>query len=60
MIKNSDMLYLRRCVELVAEALEAGEDPFGSVLAAADGTRSFPPGPSAFAHDSAGFERSRN
>ena len=29
--------YLRRCVELAAEALEAGDEPFGSVLVAADG-----------------------
>ncbi len=31
------MQYLRRCVELAAEALEAGDEPFGSVLVAADG-----------------------
>jgi tRNA(Arg) A34 adenosine deaminase TadA len=30
--------HLRRCVELAAEALEAGDEPFGSVLVAADGT----------------------
>ncbi|MGK5683892.1 nucleoside deaminase [Actinoplanes sp. URMC 104] len=29
--------YLRRCVELAAEALEAGDHPFGSVLAGPDG-----------------------
>ncbi|MEU7894902.1 nucleoside deaminase [Nonomuraea sp. NPDC049152] len=33
-----DLWHLRRCVELAAEALEAGDDPFGSVLVAADGT----------------------
>ena len=37
MVKNSEMQYLHRCVELAAEALEAGDDPFGSVLVAADG-----------------------
>ena len=36
-MKNSEMQYLYRCVELAAEALEAGDDPFGSVLVAADG-----------------------
>lgn len=30
--------HLRRCVDLAREALEAGDDPFGSVLVAADGT----------------------
>jgi tRNA(Arg) A34 adenosine deaminase TadA len=30
--------HLRRCVELATEALEAGDEPFGSVLVAADGT----------------------
>ncbi|MCY1136714.1 nucleoside deaminase [Actinoplanes sp. Pm04-4] len=29
--------HLRRCVELAAEALEAGDHPFGSVLAGPDG-----------------------
>ncbi|WP_372498235.1 nucleoside deaminase [Streptomyces marispadix] len=33
-----DRRHLRRCVELAAEALEAGDEPFGSVLVAADGT----------------------
>lgn len=38
MIMNeTDMRHLRRCVELATEALEAGDEPFGSVLAAADG-----------------------
>lgn len=31
------MQYLRRCVELAAEAVAAGDEPFGSVLVAADG-----------------------
>ncbi|RMB83020.1 nucleoside deaminase [Streptomyces shenzhenensis] len=38
MVKEHDLPYLRRCVELAAEALEAGDEPFGSVLVAADGT----------------------
>ena len=37
MAKNSEMQYLHRCVELAREALEAGDNPFGSVLVAADG-----------------------
>ena len=32
-----EMRHLRRCVELAAEALAAGDEPFGSVLVAADG-----------------------
>lgn len=38
MLTETDLLHLRRCVELAAEALAAGDDPFGSVLVAADGT----------------------
>jgi tRNA(Arg) A34 adenosine deaminase TadA len=30
--------HLRRCAELAREALEAGDDPFGSVLVGSDGT----------------------
>ena len=37
MINELDRKHLRRCVELAAEALEAGDEPFGSVLVAADG-----------------------
>ncbi|MDN3397493.1 nucleoside deaminase [Psychrobacter sp. APC 3426] len=37
MITDKDMQHLRRCVELAAEALEAGDEPFGSVLVDADG-----------------------
>ena len=37
MIIDNEMIYLRRCVELAAEALEAGDEPFGSVLVDADG-----------------------
>ncbi len=32
-----DLPYLRRCVELAAEAVAAGDFPFGSVLVAGDG-----------------------
>jgi len=38
MIDDTDMPHLRRCVELASEALEAGDEPFGSVLVGADGT----------------------
>ncbi|OIJ98399.1 nucleoside deaminase [Streptomyces colonosanans] len=38
MVKDPELRYLRRCVELATEALEAGDEPFGSVLVAADGT----------------------
>jgi tRNA(Arg) A34 adenosine deaminase TadA len=32
-----DLSHLRRCVELAAEAVDAGDFPFGSVLVAGDG-----------------------
>ena len=35
---EAELQHLRRCVELATEALEAGDEPFGSVLVAADGT----------------------
>ncbi|MFF8863958.1 nucleoside deaminase [Streptomyces sp. NPDC015139] len=38
MVRDSELGHLRRCVELAAEALEAGDEPFGSVLVAGDGT----------------------
>ena len=38
MASDAELQHLRRCVELAAEALEAGDQPFGSVLVAADGT----------------------
>lgn len=38
MVRDSELRYLRRCVELAAEALDAGDEPFGSVLVAGDGT----------------------
>ncbi|WP_067568590.1 nucleoside deaminase [Nocardia acidivorans] len=34
----TDLNYLERCVELAAQALAAGDEPFGSVLVGADGT----------------------
>ena len=37
-VTDADLPHLRRCVELAAEAVEAGDFPFGSVLVAADGT----------------------
>ncbi|MFE2052419.1 nucleoside deaminase [Streptomyces sp. NPDC059459] len=37
-VEDAELPHLRRCVELAAEALEAGDEPFGSVLAGADGT----------------------
>ncbi|MGY5133742.1 nucleoside deaminase [Streptomyces nigrescens] len=36
-VDEAELRYLRRCVELATEALEAGDEPFGSVLVAADG-----------------------
>jgi tRNA(Arg) A34 adenosine deaminase TadA len=37
-VKDDELPHLRRCVELAAEALEAGDEPFGSVLVGGDGT----------------------
>lgn len=37
MITEQDKLHLRRCIELAAEALEAGDEPFGSILVDGDG-----------------------
>jgi tRNA(Arg) A34 adenosine deaminase TadA len=36
-VTDAELKHLRRCVELAAEALEAGDGPFGSVLVGADG-----------------------
>ena len=36
-MNDADLKHLRRCVELAAEALEADDEPFGSVLVAGDG-----------------------
>ncbi|TPQ23179.1 nucleoside deaminase [Streptomyces sporangiiformans] len=38
MVDDAELKYLRRCVELAREALEVGDEPFGSVLVGADGT----------------------
>ncbi len=37
MITEQDRIHLGRCVELAAAALEAGDEPFGSVLVSANG-----------------------
>ncbi len=37
MVNARDLRYLRRCVALAEVALEAGDEPFGSCLVAADG-----------------------
>ena len=36
-ISPEELPHLRRCVELAAQAVDAGDFPFGSVLVAADG-----------------------
>ncbi|MBB4154209.1 tRNA(Arg) A34 adenosine deaminase TadA [Sphingomonas jinjuensis] len=36
-LNDSDLRYLRRCVDLAAEAVDAGDHPFGSVLVVASG-----------------------
>jgi tRNA(Arg) A34 adenosine deaminase TadA len=36
-LHETDLLHLQRCVELATRALEAGNEPFGSVLVGADG-----------------------
>ncbi|KRC66367.1 cytidine deaminase [Aeromicrobium sp. Root236] len=38
MVNDDDLRHLRRCIELAAEAIEAGDEPFGSVLVGGDGT----------------------
>ncbi|MEU6262962.1 nucleoside deaminase [Saccharopolyspora shandongensis] len=40
-ITGDDHAHLRRCVELAREALEAGDEPFGSVLVDAQGAVRF-------------------
>lgn len=37
-ITDDDLRHLERCIELAAEAVDAGDEPFGSLLVAADGT----------------------
>lgn len=36
-LSPADLTHLRRCVDLAREALEAGDEPFGSVLVGPDG-----------------------
>ncbi len=36
-ISTTDLVHLRRCIELAEEALDAGDHPFGSVLVDASG-----------------------
>ncbi|AZG44790.1 nucleoside deaminase [Gordonia insulae] len=40
-VTPSDVDRLRRCVDLAREALDDGDEPFGSTLVAADGTELF-------------------
>lgn len=35
---ETDLQHLRRCVELAEQALDSGDEPFGSVLVTGDGT----------------------
>ncbi|HIO29229.1 nucleoside deaminase [Marinobacter salarius] len=37
MVNDGEIQHLRRCIELATEALELGDEPFGSVLVAEDG-----------------------
>lgn len=37
-MNDDDLIHLRRCVDLAAEAVEHGDQPFGSVLVSGDGT----------------------
>ena len=37
MITHTDLQHLRRCIELAEQALEDGDEPFGSVLVGRDG-----------------------
>lgn len=36
-LTETDLRHLRRCVDLAREALDGGDEPFGSVLVSADG-----------------------
>lgn len=36
-MEQAELGHLRRCVQLAAEALEAGDEPFGSILVGRDG-----------------------
>lgn len=37
LMDDHDRFFLRRCVDLAAEAIETGDDPFGSVLVSGEG-----------------------
>lgn len=36
-LTDTDLIHLRRCVDLAREAVDDGDEPFGSVLVSADG-----------------------
>ena len=36
-MNDNDLRFLRRCIELAADALQHGDEPFGSVLVDANG-----------------------
>ena len=38
-LTDLELDHLRRCLELASEALDAGDEPFGSVLVDEDGVR---------------------
>jgi len=40
-MNSADLRHLERCVELATEAVEAGDEPFGSILVDADGAIRF-------------------
>jgi tRNA(Arg) A34 adenosine deaminase TadA len=40
-VTDDDLVYLRRCVDLAREALQGGDEPFGSLLLDASGTVRF-------------------
>ena len=40
-LTDNDIAHLERCVELAREALENGDEPFGSILVDADGATLF-------------------
>lgn len=40
-LSDIDLSHLRRCIDLAREALEDGDEPFGSVLVSADGVALF-------------------
>lgn len=41
MIDDTDRKHLERCVQLAADALDAGNEPFGSIVVSADGITLF-------------------